>query len=168
MKISDAENETPTQATIEITQSAIEKTQNQTGVVYDTSLEYTLEKMKTVDSFFKTLEWLNSDIFWIGVRIEKSGASRFQIGKDVRNTNTDSQNVPFDTTEDSITKLGAINRVKYRNNLDMLNYRNCNGGGRQSKLGRFKNNTDKLDNDVKSLNTSFEIKSEYDSLQDER
>ena len=51
--------------------SPIENEQKYPGVIYDTSLEDTLNKMKNDIGFFKTEESVNGDIIWNGFPVEK-------------------------------------------------------------------------------------------------
>ena len=80
---SDSENKTP--------ELAMKSTRNETfsqptiqnesypGVLYDTSLENTLEKMKKNKKFFKTIETPEGEITWNGIEDKKIGASRVEI-----------------------------------------------------------------------------------------
>ena len=73
---SDSENKTP--------ELAMKSTRNETfsqptiqneshpGVLYDTSLENTLEKMKKSKKFFKTIETPEGDITWNGIEDKKN------------------------------------------------------------------------------------------------
>ena len=95
------ENNTP-QLAIENTQNAlsIENEQILTGVIYDTSLEYTLSNMKKQKGFFKIEARANDDIFWNGFPVEKIGGNKinekiFIISDDLQNVFTNTSNIPL-------------------------------------------------------------------------
>ena len=49
----------------------MENTQNQPGRFYDTSLEHTLENMKTASIFFEMEERPKGDMFWNKITVQK-------------------------------------------------------------------------------------------------
>ena len=74
------ERNTP-QIALENTHNALplENEQMQPGVIYDTSLENTLNNMKNNTGSFKIEERDNGDIIWNGFPVEKEGGNKIKI-----------------------------------------------------------------------------------------
>ena len=65
----NSENATLLELAKENTNPALEKNQAQLVVIYGTSFEHTLEKMKTASNFFEIEERPNGDMFWNRTRV---------------------------------------------------------------------------------------------------
>ena len=84
--IKESRQETPKLA-IEITHTAlpIENEQIQPAVIYDTSLENTLNCMKDSTGFFNIEETDDGKIFWNGLPVEKMGGNKLKINQKIFN-----------------------------------------------------------------------------------
>ena len=71
LKESEPEKEVSVQISIENKQPVLAKVHNQPGVVYDTSLEHSLENMKSSSIFFSVKGKIYCDIYWNGFPAEK-------------------------------------------------------------------------------------------------
>ena len=79
----ESQQKTP-QLAIENTHKAlpIQNEQIQPGVIYDTSLESTLNNMKNNTGFFNIKESDDGDIFWNGFLVEKLGGNKLRKRED--------------------------------------------------------------------------------------
>ena len=73
------------QLAIESTHNALptESEQIQPGVIYDTSVENTLNIMKNNIGFLNIEETDNGDFFWNGFPVEKTGSSKLKINENI-------------------------------------------------------------------------------------
>ena len=116
----------------------IENEQIQPGVLYDTSLENTLNNMKENIGFFNIEERDNGDKFWNGIPVEKVGGNKIKIKENVFDITRGIQKVLTDTSNIPIKKLNDQNRVIFNNILESLDFKNYKPVRGESKSGRYK------------------------------
>ena len=116
----------------------IENERTQPGVIYETSLENTLNKMKENIGFFNIEERDNGDIFWNGIPVEKVGGNKIKINENVFDITQGIQKVLTDTSNIPIKKLNDQDRVIFINILDSLDFKNYKPVRGESKSGRYK------------------------------
>ena len=125
---SDSENKTP--------ELAMKSTRNKTfsqptiqneshpGVLYDDSLECTLENMKKSEIFFKTIETPEGDITWNDIEDKKIGASRVEIRGNEYYISPELQKVFTNSSGAPIQNLNIEDEVISSNISRSLNYKN--------------------------------------------
>ena len=123
---SDSENKTR--------QLAIKKTRNETfsqpiiqneshrGLLYDTSLECTLENMKKSEKIFETIETPEGDKTWNSIEDKKIGASRVEIGGNEYYISPELQEVFTNSSGATIQNLNIEDEVISSNISRKLNY----------------------------------------------
>ena len=133
------ENNTP-QLGIEKTHTTlpIENEKIPPGVSYDTSLENTLNNMKTINGFFNIEETDNGDIFWNGLPVEKMGGNRLKINENIHDITPGIQKVLTVTSNIPLKRLNDQDREIYNNILESLNIENYKAIRGESKPGRYK------------------------------
>ena len=141
----------------------IENEQIQPGIIYDTTLENTLSKMKKQKGFFN-IEERDGEIYWNKIPVEILGDSTIKINnEDVYKISTDLKNVFTDTTEKSLRKLNDVDRVMYQNIVRTLGFDKYIPKQGESKSGRYKHTKNNLDDHVKkTLNRSIQSDSDSD------
>ena len=109
--IKESQQETPLLA-IENTHKAlpIENEQIQPGVIYDTSLENTLNNMKNFTGFFNIEETDYGDVFWNGSLVEKVGGNKVEINEKIHNITPGIQKVFTDTSNIPLKNLNGKDR----------------------------------------------------------
>ena len=119
------ENNTP-QLAIENTHSALPKKNEQIhpGVIYDTSLESTLNNMKNIIGSFNIKEIDNGDIFWNGFPVEKLGCKKLKINEKIYNIAPGIQKVLTDTSNKPLKKLNDKDSEIFINILKSLGFEN--------------------------------------------
>ena len=119
--------------------------------------------MKTADYFFEKKYRPDGFVFWNGRLVEKLGRSGSEVGENENDISTGVQKVFNETSEDSVTKINDIDKVKYRNNLDSHIYKTNKARGGNPKSSRFKYKKEIDDVVETKLNTAIER--EYNILQ---
>ena len=117
----------------------IEKKQIQTGVIYDTSLETTINIMKTNTGLFSTEKSVDGDIFWNGFPVEQMGGKKLKINEKIHNKTPGIQEVLTETSNIPLKKLTDKDREIFINisqSIDFENYKAVRG---ESKSSRYKN-----------------------------
>ena len=119
------ETNTP-QPSIENTHTALprENEQLQPGIIYDTSLENTLNNMKNNIGFFNIEERVNGDIFWNGLPVEKTGGNKLKINENFFDISPGIQKVLNDTSKIPLKKLNIQDREIFINIFESLNFEN--------------------------------------------
>ena len=119
------ESNTP-QIAIDNTHSAlpIENEQIQPGLIYDTSLENTLSKMKNNIGLFNIEDRDNGDIIWKRFRVEKVGCNELKINESFYDITPGIQKVLTDTSNIPMKKLNDQDREKFINILESLDFEN--------------------------------------------
>ena len=123
--IKESQQETP-QLAIENTHKAVpvENEQIQSGVIYDTSLENTLNYMKSNIGFFNIEESVDGDIFWNGFPVEKIGGKKLRINEKIHNITPGIQKVKTDTSNIPLKKLNDKDKEIINNILESLDFEN--------------------------------------------
>ena len=98
----------------------IENEQLVSGVIYDTSLENTLSKMKRHKGFFNLEGRYNGDIVWNGFPVEKIGGNKLKINEKIYKISDDLQIVFTNTSNIPLKKLNDRDREIYKNSLKEL------------------------------------------------
>ena len=119
------ENNTP-QLPIENTHNAIpiQTEQIQHGVIYDTSLEKTINKMKNNFAFFNREERDNGDILWNGFPAEKMGGNKLKNNEKIYEKSPGIQKVLTGKSNLPMKKLKAEDRKVFTNSLESLIFEN--------------------------------------------
>ena len=130
---------------MENNQLAMENTKNQPGVVYDSSLEYTLKKMKKNNGFFKTHEDQERGVLW-NEKLKMIDGTRVEIEDKEFDFHDDIQNV-FQDTKKSVKELNNEDKVILSDLLETVGYFN-QGPTRGHPSGRDKYIRDKLRDEV--------------------
>ena len=115
------ESNTP-QVVIENTHNLlpIENEQFQPGVIYDTSLENTLNNMKIKKVFFNIEEKDISDIIWNRFPVEKMGGNKLKFNEKIYDRTPGIQKVLTDTSNIPMKKLNDKDREIFHNILKSL------------------------------------------------
>ena len=140
-KIGEIVKETNTsQPAIKNTHTAlpIENEQRKPGIIYETSLENTLNSMKNNIGFFNIEERENDDIFWTGFPVEKIGGNKLKINENIFDITPGLQKVLTDTSNLPLKKLNDQDREIFINILESLNFEKYKAIRDESKSGRYK------------------------------
>ena len=140
-KIGEIVKETNTpQPAIENTNTAlpIENEQIQPGILYDTSLENTLNIMKNNIGFFNIEESDKGDIFWNGFPVQKMGGNKLKINENIYDITTGIQKVLTRTSNITLKKLNDQDRKIIINILKSLIFEDYKAIRGESKSRRYK------------------------------
>ena len=134
------------QVAVENTHTAlpIENEQIQPGVIYDTSLENTLNDMKNNFRFFNIEETDDGETFWNGFPVEKMGGNKPKINKKIFNITPGIKKVLTETSNIPMKKLNDEDREVFINILESLNFENFKAIRGESKSGRYKQSKKKF------------------------
>ena len=116
----------------------IENEQIQPGVIYDTSLENTLNNMKNKIGFLSIEERNNGDITWKGFPVEKRGSNKLEINHNIHDITPGIQKVLTDTSNIPMNKLKDKDREIFNNILESLDFENYKAIRGESKSERYK------------------------------
>ena len=127
------------QLAIENTHNAlpIENERIQASVILDTSLENTLNNMKTNTCFFNIEERDSGDITWNGFPVEKMGGNKPKINEKIYNITPGTQNFLTDTSNIPLKKLDK-DREKTNGIIESLNFETYKAILGESRSGRYK------------------------------
>ena len=119
------ESNTP-QPAIENTHTAlpIKNEQIQPGVIYDTSLENTLNNMKNSFGFCNIDERDNGVNVWNGFLLKKVGGNKFKINENIYDMTPGTQKVLTDTSNIPMKKLNDQDREIFINFLESFDFEN--------------------------------------------
>ena len=106
------------------TEKPIENEQTHPGVIYDTSLETTLNNMKKNIGFFNIDERGNGDIFCNGFPVEKMGSNKFKINEKIYDITPGNKKVITDTSNIPLKKLNDKDKEIFVNILESLDFEN--------------------------------------------
>jgi len=131
----------------ENTQTATKNTQNQVGVVYETSLENTLKNMDKNNGVLKTHEDQERGWLWNGKPVKMLSGFRFEIDDEEFDFNDDIQKVFLNTTKGPLKEIKIEDKVIFLDPLGTVGYFN-QGPIRGHPSGRDKYFIDKLLDEV--------------------
>ena len=116
----------------------IENEQIQPGVIYDTSLENTLNNMKNNTGFFNIEERDSGEIVWNGFPVEKPVDKKLKINGEINNITPGIQKVFTQTSNIPIKKLNDKDNEIFINILKSPHFDNYEAIRGESKSGRYK------------------------------
>ena len=164
------------QLAIEITQNElpIENEQIHPGVIYDTSLENTLNNIENGPFCRKKLKRDNGDIDWNGFPVEKMGGNKPKINEriyvitpGIQKILTDTSNVPLKSSNDKDNEKF----IKFSENLDFGNLKAIPGECKSNRYMHSKTNSEKrvnksnLEGQVIKINIPYNIIDIYTRLE---
>ena len=135
-----AKESNPPQLVIQKTHNAlpIENEQMHSGVIYDTSLENTLNRMKNIIGFFNIEKRDNGDIIWKGFAVEKASGKKLKSIEKIYDITSGIQKVLTDTSNIPMKKLNDQDREKFINNLENFDFEKYKAIRGEFKLVRCK------------------------------
>ena len=144
------ENNTP-QLAMENTHKALlidNEEKKHPGVIYDASLEITLNNMKTNIGFFNVEERDNGGIIWNGFPVEKMGGNKLKINGKICNITTGSRKILTDPSSIRLKKLNDRDREKFDKILESLDFENRKAIHGEYKSSRYKQSKTNLKKNI--------------------
>ena len=116
----------------------IENERIQPCVMYETSLENTLNNMENNSGFFNIEETDDGEIFRNGFSVEKRGGNKLKINGKIHNITPIIQKVLTETSNIPLKKLNDKDNDIFINILESLDFENYKAVRGESKSGRYK------------------------------